>query len=269
MNNGKIGIVGYGFVGRRLHELFGDDAVTLDIGGTDDQREAINACRMVLLCVPTPTGADGACDLSAVEECVEWISAPLIVIRSTISPGTTDRLRRQTGKSIVFQPEYVGETVQHPLLDVSERTFIILGGARADCSAAADVYQRYYHSDVRFYFTNAMTAEVAKYMENSFYAMKVTFCNEFYDIAKAHGVEYNELREVWLADPRISRDHTFVYPDNRGFSGKCLPKDLSAIIQSSREHGFTPSMLEAIMDINEEHRVDDETYAPYRRKARA
>lgn len=82
------------------------------------------------------------------------------------------------------------------------------------------------------------------------------------------GEDYNELREVRLADPRISRDHAFVYPDNRGFSGKCLPKDVSAVLRSSAEHGFAPPLLESVMDINEAHRADDPTYAPYRRKGK-
>ena len=59
--------------------------------------------------------------------------------------------------------------------------------------------------------------------------MKVTFLNEFYEIARAHGVEFNLLREMFLADPRISLDHTDVYPDARGFSGKCLPNSNVAI----------------------------------------
>ena len=107
------------------------------------------------------------------------------------------------------------------------------------------------------------------YMENSFYAVKVIFCNEFHDIAAALGVDYNELREVWLADPRISRDHTFVFPDNQGFSGKCLPKDVTAIIESSRRHGHTPRLLEAVMEINERYRANDGTYIPYRREGRS
>ena len=235
---------------------------------TAADRARINACDFVFLCVPTPVGPDGACDTSIVEDCVAWITAPQIIIRSTVAPGTTQRLRDTTSKAIIFQPEYIGETVAHPLADTRQHPFIVLGGPLPECSAVADLYKRYYHSNLRFYFTDSTTAEVAKYMENSFYAAKVTFCNEFYDIARVHGVDYNELREIWLADPRVSRDHTFVYPDNRGFSGKCLPKDVSAILRSSAEHGFAPPLLQAVMDINEAHRADDPTYAPYRRKGR-
>ncbi|MCD6303990.1 MAG: UDP-glucose/GDP-mannose dehydrogenase family protein [Planctomycetes bacterium] len=266
MQRKRIGIVGYGVVGRSLHRLFGEDAVTLDADATDEDRAAINACDFVFICVPTPVGAGGHCNTSIVEECVRWIDGPEIIIRSTVAPGTTERLRRQYGKGIIFQPEYIGETPSHPLADVRKHTFVILGGPRDETSRVADLYQRYYHSEVRFYFTDSRTAEVAKYMENSFYAVKVMFCNEFYDIARAHGVDYNELREIWLADPRISRDHTFVYPDNRGFSGKCLPKDVTAIIASSRQRGFEPRLLEILMEINEEYRADDGTYIPYRRE---
>jgi UDPglucose 6-dehydrogenase len=268
VGNGKLGIVGYGVVGRSMHALFGGDAVTFDVDSPQQRRREINACEAVFLCVPTPVGPEGTCDTSAVEECIDWITGPQIVIRSTVAPGTTERLRNQTGKPVIFQPEYIGETVAHPLADIATHPFLILGGPLEECSAVADVYKRYYHSDLRFYFTDSRTAELAKYMENAFYAVKVTFCNEFCDIAEAHGVDYNELREIWLADPRISRDHTFVYPDSRGFSGKCLPKDVSAIISSSRRHGQIARLLEAVMDINEHYRADDGTYIPYKRDVR-
>lgn len=78
------------------------------------------------------------------------------------------------------------------------------------------------------------------------------------------GVDYNELRETWLADPRISRDHTFVYPNDRGFGGKCLPKDVSAIIRASQDAGFDPTILRTIMATNEAHRANDAGYGPYR-----
>jgi len=260
MNKPLVGIVGYGFVGKSMHRIFGDDAVVLDAEATEADRARINGCDFVFVCVPTPAGIGGVCDTSIVESCVEWIAAPQIIIRSTVAPGTTNRLRETTGKSIIFQPEYIGETPAHPLADARQHNFIVLGGPLSECSAVADLYQHYFHSEVRFYFTDSTTAEMAKYMENAFYATKVTFCNEFYDIARAHGVDYNELREIWLADPRISRDHTFVYPDNRGFSGKCLPKDISAIIASARNKGIQPILLEAVVRANERYRIEGQLH---------
>ena len=181
-----------------------------------------------------------------------WVEAPLMIIRSTVTPGTTKRLCEKYGKDIVFQPEYLGETTAHVFGSMAEREFVVLGGTSAAVAAAADFYTHYYNSMVRYYFCDAITAEVCKYMENAFYAVKVTFVNEFHDIANAHGVDYNLLREMWLADTRISRDHTFVYPKNRGFSGKCLPKDCNAIVKSSMTHGYDPKFMKACLQRNDE-----------------
>lgn len=251
----KVGVVGGGVVGAAMQKLCGTDAVVIydpykpEFANTRDQ---INRCDVAFICVPTPMTDDGSCNTSIVEEAVAWVEAPLQIIRSTVSPGTTDRLAEKYRKTIVFQPEYLGETVAHVFGNMAEREFVVLGGTNAAVSAAADFYKNYYNSYVRFYFCDALTAEVAKYMENAFYAVKVTFVNEFYDIARTHGVDFNVLREIWLADPRISRDHTFVYPQARGFSGKCLPKDCNAIVKSSRDRGYDPKLMAATLQINQE-----------------
>jgi len=252
----KVGVVGGGVVGLAMQKLCGPQTVIYDPYRSEYARncQSINECDVVFIAVPTPMGPDGACDTSVVEETVAWVEAPLIIIRSTVAPGTTDRLRETYRKRIVFQPEYLGETPAHVFSDVGSRTFIVLGGPREDTSAAADFYKHYYNAYVRFYFCDAITAEVAKYMENAFYAVKVTFVNEFYDIAQVHGVDFNELREIWLADTRISRDHTFVYPHERGFGGKCLPKDCRAIVRSCEQRGYEPKFMKACLAINEEFR---------------
>lgn len=91
---------------------------------------------------------------------------------------------------------------------------------------------------------------MAKYMENTFFATKVTFCNQFYDLCLAMDVDYNKVRETWLLDPRIGRSHTFVYPDNRGYGGSCLPKDTAAIIYQGDEFYTDMSLLKAVEKIN-------------------
>jgi UDPglucose 6-dehydrogenase len=268
MEDYTVGIIGAGVVGQSLIKLF--ESASIPVAVYDPARwlstpqDAINRCRFAFVCVPTPMASDGSCDTSIVEEVVEWCESDVIVIRSTVAPGTTDRLRYRTGKRIVFQPEYIGETVAHPLVDHNDHGFSVLGGLPCDIMHVANLYMRIFNAYHRFYFCSAMCAELAKYMENAFYAIKVTFCNEFFDIAKAFNVDYNELREVWLADPRISRDHTFVYPDNRGFSGKCLPKDTSAIIAAAHARGKATELLSAVMKMNSWHRRDDETYVEYR-----
>ncbi len=250
----KVGCVGGGVVGSAMIKLCGPETVVYDpnIAEFAGNKDAINRCDVVFINVPTPMAEDGSCDTSIVESVVAWVTAPLIIIRSTVAPGTTDRLSKEYNRTIVFQPEYLGETPAHVFGNMAEREFAVLGGTPEATSAAADFYKHYYNSYVRFYFCDAITAEVCKYMENAFYAMKVTFVNEFYDIARTHGVDFNVLRETWLADTRISRDHTFVFPNSRGFSGKCLPKDCNAIVKSSRDRGYEPKFMAACLRINDD-----------------
>lgn len=246
----RLGVVGYGVVGRAKRTLF-PDAVIYDVApNSPSDRQAVNECDISFVCVPTPPLPDGSCDISSVEEVVSWLGTPIIVIHSTIPPGTTEELGRRHGKNLVFQPEYLGGTASHPLADLRARDFVILGGDPEATSRVAAAYSEVYHSSLRFFFTDSRTAELAKYMENAFYATKVLFCSEFRRIAQVLGVRYDRLREIWLADPRISRDHTFAYSDDPGFGGKCLPKDLSAIIECLERHGHAPELLTAVRDIN-------------------
>lgn len=254
MGKPKVGVIGGGVVGSATQKLCGNDTVIYDPYKPEfaGNKEKINQCDVAFVGVPTPMSDHGSCNTSIVEEAVAWCEAPLIIIRSTVAPGTTDRLIAKYRKNIVFQPEYLGETVRHVFGDMAERDFVVLGGTTEATSRAADIYKHFYNAYVRYYFCDAVTAEVAKYMENAFYAVKVTFVNEFAEIARVHGVDFNVLREIWLADPRISRDHTFVYPDARGFSGKCLPKDCNAIVKSTRDKGYEPKLMAATLKINDE-----------------
>jgi UDP-glucose 6-dehydrogenase len=123
--------------------------------------------------------------------------------------------------------------------------------------AVADLYKQAFSAELLIHQSDARTAELTKYMENCFLALKVTFCNEFYDLAQQFGVDYNELRELWLLDPRIGRSHTFVLPDDRGFAGKCLPKDVSALVQSACAAGYAPQLMMAMIEANARFRDPD------------
>lgn len=247
----RVAIIGNGAVGRGMAELFPGAAVydePLGIGS----RAGVNAADFAFVCVPTPAAEDGSCDTRIVEDVVGWLSGPLIVLRSTVSPGTTSRLRVATGKRIVFQPEYgPGETSDHPFQSSRDIRWIILGGERRDTNAVADLYKLVFNSSLVVQQTTAETAELCKYMENAFLAMKVAFCNEFYDLAALWGADYDELRELWLLDPRIGRSHTWVHPGDRGFGGKCLPKDLDAIIAAARARGGDAALLQGVRAAND------------------
>lgn len=240
----KIGIVGYGNIGQALNKLF-NNAVIYDepkhIGGRDE----INTCDVAFVCVPTPMAEDGSCDTSIVEEVIAWLNVKVIIIRSTVKIGFTEKMIQKYQKEIVFQPEYFGNTVGHPFNDISLPRWLVLGGTIYGRSMAIKAYKTVLSSDVKIYQTDAKTAEMAKYMDNAYLALKVVFCNEMYDLAQSLGVTYDELREVWLADPRIGTSHTFVYEDNRGFGGHCYPKDTQALLNQAEEANVDLSLLRA------------------------
>lgn len=256
----KVGVVGYGWVGKSMVKLF-PDAVTCDLNEPSEKPrnftrriEDLVECELNFICVPTPQGKDGRCKVSEVEKVARQLhdanKDSVLVIRSTVQIGTTDRLAKELPHQVVFQPEYLGETEQHPYLDPRMRAFVVLGGEEEARKKVADLYKSVYNAEVHYHFADAKTAELCKYMENSFLAMKVIFSNEFYDIAKALDVDYNVLRELWLADYRIGRSHTDVYPDKRGFSGKCLPKDTAALVYSAEQAGVEPKLMKAVREIN-------------------
>jgi UDPglucose 6-dehydrogenase len=256
MTRMKIGVVGHGVVGSAVARFFCADrraevAIYDKFQPPHNSRErkaAVNACDLVFICVPTPIGQDGvSCDVTAVEECVSWITAP-ICIRSTIPPGTVDRLAAATGKAIVFSPEYLGEQPGHPWRNEGDSGFLIVGGSPAACELVLSAYRSIPELELQYYCTNARTAELCKYMENCFLATKVAFVNQFFDIAEVLNIDFSELRLLWLADPRIGQSHSNVTAA-RGFRGRCLPKDVSAVVAAMKPFGGTP-LLEAIMEYN-------------------
>ena len=91
---------------------------------------------------------------------------------------------------------------------------------------------------------------MAKYMENAFFATKVTFCNEMFDVCKKLGIDYNVVRELWTADPRIGKFHTFVYEDNRGYGGSCLPKDISSLRKQGVENDVDMTLISSVIKKN-------------------
>ena len=246
----KIAIVGYGHVGKAMKELF-QHAIIYDEPLGIGNRNDVNNCDVAFVCVPTPEGAQGKCDTSIVERVIEWIESEVIVLRSTVSVGFTSLMREKYKKRIVFQPEYYGETVGHPFTEIKNQGWLSFGGENQDINIVIEAYKTVINSNVRINIADSNTVELAKYMENAYLATKVVFCNEIYDLAKKLGIDYNVVREIWLSDPRIGYSHTFVYPDNRGYGGHCLPKDMNALISIGEEVNADMTFLKGVKSKNE------------------
>lgn len=224
------------------------------------QRRQVLPTKYAVICVPTRPQKDGSCDTSLVEETVVKSKHQYYLIKSTVAPGTTRKLVERTGKKIAFSPEYLGEgkyeipfwkDLPHPT-NMKLHQFHIFGGERQTMRAWVEVWQKIAGWGPVYVQTDSTTAELVKYMENAFLATKKIFCDEFYDIAKALGVDYNELRELCLLDGRIGRSHTLIYPDKRGFGGKCLPKDTAALVKAAEKAGYSPELIKSVLAINQE-----------------
>ena len=140
----KVKIYGYGFVGKAMHTLFPAAYVSDPSLGMDSDEK----CDVALVCVPTPL-LDGRLDTSIVQDVIESSEEELIIVRSTVNPGDCDYWERTFKKEIVFQPEYLGETVSHPLMDQHDRPFIIIGGKPENRRRAIELYQEVYNANVK------------------------------------------------------------------------------------------------------------------------
>lgn len=264
----RIGIVGLGVVGKGIQKLFGDSVTAIyDPNHGFGDKDLFTDVDLIVICVPTPESKDGSCDTSAVGSTLEWISDigfdGVVLLKSTVPPTAIKKFLKDFPRiRLVFSPEYMGESKYFTPFwkypdpqDMRSHTWQIFGGEKKDTSLCVDIFQRKMSVDTVFLQTTIMTASLAKYAENCFFATKVTFCNEFYDIAETFGVDYNELRECWLADTRINRNHTMVFKKDRGYGGRCYPKDMKAMIADAKKAGYSADLLKAVDKVNERIRT--------------
>ncbi len=251
----NVAIVGAGYVGTAMRKIFPTAQLIDPARGMEYPVDT--HFDLAIICVPSPMNSDGSCNPRIVEAAVDQIEASLILVKSTVTPGTCKYLRLKTGKRIAFSPEYIGESkywtppqFPDPVNPVGHG-FMILGGYQDDCSAIADIFLPVLGPATRFRFMSSCEAELVKYAENSFFSLKVTFANELRRICERAGVNYHTVREGWLDDPRVGPMHTAAFAQAPGFSGKCLPKDTAALAAYCRALGMNPKLLDAVLEVNE------------------
>lgn len=245
MNN--ILIVGYGVVGHNLHkELEKLNPDIYDKFKTENNTKKDIKYDFAFICVNTPYTKEYPCDVSQVENAINETNADIYIIKSTIIPGTTEKFIKKYNKKIVFSPEYYGGT-QH--CNNFEFDFTILGGEKENCLKVQQLLQNVYDARHTFRIVDSRTAELVKYMENSFLGTKVAFCTQFYEIAKQIGVNYEELRELFILDPRVNPSHTFVYDEHPYFKSHCLDKDIPAIAET-----YDAELLMAVLRFNKKQK---------------
>lgn len=246
----KIKIYGYGWVGRAMKAMFPDAWIHDPALGFTETRTA----DVAFICVPTPLRG-GVLDCSIVDQVLRDCHDDLVIIRSTVMPGFCDKY---PSWNIVFHPEYLGETVAHPMTDQKARSFIILGGRPQNRERAIAIYQRFYNANTTIRQVSLYEAEVIKLTENRAIAFKVAQCQELYDVCQVAHLDYNTIREaVYGDDPRFNLWWTFVYPEQRGFNSKCIPKDVYGWAAWAESLGYTPQLTRTLLEVNERYLADD------------
>ena len=242
-------IVGYGNVGKHVHEeLNSAGKISIqDIYKPEYTFSYKSDFNFAFICVPTEMNGNGTVDVTEVENAVKNTRAKVIIIKSTVPIGTCEYLKNKYGKEIVYSPEYYGTTVNSP----KSPNFLILAGDKKNTKKVAELYQRVKNGSFRITFTDYRTAELAKYMENCFLALKVTFCSEFYDIADEYGISYPELREIFIQDERMGDSHTYVNPEETYFNSHCLNKDIPGLISQTKR----APLMEAVYKINQDKKT--------------
>ncbi len=264
----KIGVIGAGFVGTAVEtglQSVAEVRVYDKFKSSESLYDVVNNSDVLFVCVPTPMEDSGHCDTSIVEEVCHDISRvakerKAIVIKSTVPPGTTQMISNflQGEHSVMFNPEFLTE--KNFIQDFLEQDRIYIGCAKecksGDVAKVLNLYEDFIKTQKEPAFlgetASAEAAELLKYATNAFLSTKVMFFNEIYNICENLNIDFEEVRATMVMDKRIGNTHTQVPgPDgNRGFGGKCFPKDISGLIALARDNDYEPLVIDTVWSAN-------------------
>lgn len=263
-----IGIVGNGFVGKatRLLENCETQFLIYDLrpefccppGITLNH---LSKCDLIFISVPTPMQTNGKCHLNIVESVINDLNKIIdhtktfIVIRSTVLPGTSDKL------NCYFMPEFLTEkNYVDDFINCQEWIFGLLSDQEQNknyIKKITELFQiAFNYGKIKYNklnFCSNMEAETIKYFRNCFLATKVSFCNEMEEFCKHKGIEYENVRSLAILDPRVGASHSCVpgHDGLRGFGGTCFPKDTSALLYEMNTIGMNSYILKSVVERNQ------------------
>ena len=273
--NVSIGIVGNGFVGSAVRFGFSPNTgcdVKVRVYDKDPSKsvdtieDTVNKSKFIFLSVPTPSNKDGTMNLDIVEQAlqdisdVNAVSDNVVLLRSTVTPGTTRKLQdKYSNLKIVFNPEFLTE--RSAKYDFINQSRVILGGAGHEFDGVqdtADLFRWRFGDSVPIIETDWETAELIKYMGNCFFATKVSFMNEMYQIAEKCNVDWEVALDGFVRDGRVGHSHMNIPgPDGKfGFGGSCFPKDVKAIIHFGESLGLNMNTIKGVWKTNLEVRPE-------------
>jgi len=253
----KIGVIGLGYVGGAVYYWFNNvfdkpkEIFSYDKYKNIGSIKEINKADIVFICVPTPYYENSGYDDSAVNESLKILTgSKIVVIKSTILPGSTEKFQKLFPEhKILFNPEFlVAKTATQDFLKPNRQ---IVGYTKKSENSAQMVLDILPPAPLSRIIP-ATEAEMVKYFGNTFLATKVIFANQIYDICEKLNINYDTVKELAAADPRIGNSHLEIFHDGyRGYSGGCFPKDTKALIDFAKKLGINFTLLEEVNRIND------------------
>jgi UDPglucose 6-dehydrogenase len=267
-----IGYIGYGAVGRAYHWALSMHSALINdpsMGKSASYREMADKCRFIVVAVPTPSHDETrAFDPTIINGVIAGLHEskgkrhPIIIVKSAVLPTTVKEWQSlYANPRLVISPEYLTNRDEPPMF-CGKVDWHIFGccsdDVYLDCRHLIE--QSRFKQPARYACVSQVGAALLKYMENSIFALKVTFMNEYYDLASALGLrdEWPPLMEAFHLDRRVGTEHYEVPgPDGkRGWGGKCFPKDINAIIGMAKGMGMELQLLDLARELNYRWRDD-------------
>jgi UDPglucose 6-dehydrogenase len=251
----KIGVIGLGMVGEAVSygiSRVGHTVIGYDIKYQKPSFADVCDTQLIFVCVPTPTRWRRI-DASAVWTTAEALATAeykgLVVIKSTVLPGTTDKIKKAHPQlQLAFCPEFLRERARFS--DFYEDHEVCVIGSYDNAHVGMI---KHAHGTIpkSFAVLTPTEAELAKYFVNTFNAMRIVFANEFYDVCKASDADYTKILQT-VGRRKTSPAHYLECNENfRAFGGSCLPKDTAAFAEYAESLGIKTEIFRAIVDINQ------------------
>ncbi|HZY80876.1 MAG TPA: UDP-glucose/GDP-mannose dehydrogenase family protein [Cyclobacteriaceae bacterium] len=267
VNAQKVGFINEGkspIVEAELEELIGKGINNKKLSATTDLSKAIHSTEISIICVGTPSQPNGGIDLTHIYEICTEIGKILkdkksfhtVVIRSTVSPGTVaycaELISRESGKTLnvdfgmASNPEFLREGTA--VKDFFGPPYTIIG---ATCPQSEEVLKKLYEGiEAPVYTMKSAEAEMIKYANNNFHALKVTFANEIGNICKELSIDGHKVMDIVTKDTKLNLSPYYMKP-GFAFGGSCLPKDVRALNYKANSMDLKVPMLSSLMLSNE------------------
>ena len=260
----KIGIIGHGFVGSAVAYANKHNTLVINDPAIPDSQPLteFKDCDAVFVCVPSPEKDYGHCDTSILEEVLLnlsqiGLSDQTPIISKVTAPPRAYAALQQLYPSLVYSPEFL--TAKNAINDYKYAKFLVIGGDHKISQRAFDIIQDSWTTlepHKKTVFTDIKTAALYKYLANSYLAMKVTFMNDFYQLAEACDIPWDGVKHIGSLDERIGNTHWNVPgPDGQfGWGGMCFPKDIAAICEEAIDLKLDFELMQRVEAVNEKHR---------------